>query len=163
MQFGFTDIDKLREDIKIWTFPMFLTPSYQISAEIVPLEYTKMESSALAITQNILTPSYLEKKQLIEFYGIPEQKIHVIPRGIDNNLIVPKIRFLDQSITFCSVSSIKPQKNILGLVELFDKIKDQYPKAQFNIIGPVQDQKYYDAVDSRIRQLGLNDIIKFTG
>ena len=63
MQFGFTKI-LLHDKIETWTFPMFLTPSYEISGENVPTQYTEMEKLTLSGTKNILTPSYFEKSGL---------------------------------------------------------------------------------------------------
>ncbi|WP_341757690.1 glycosyltransferase [Candidatus Tisiphia endosymbiont of Ditula angustiorana] len=162
MQFGFIDI-KLREEIKTWTFPMFLTPSYQASGENVPSKYTEMEFLTLANTQNVLTPSYLEKKQLIEFYAVSKRKIQVVPRGVDTSLLIPKIRFFNKLPVFCSLGSIKPQKNTLGLIDLFAKVKNRFSEATLRIIGPVQNQEYYNAVKNKIKKLGLDNIIELTG
>ena len=137
MQFGFVDLP-LSKDIQVWTFPMFLTPSYRASGEIVPKKYFEMERLVLASSKNILTPSHLEKWQLIEFYSVREECIHVIPRGIDPRFLTPKKRFFDRRLEFCSVGSIKLQKNTLGLIDLFAKVSVRFPGAKLKIIGPVQ-------------------------
>lgn len=162
MQFGCVDT-LLSENIQIWTFPMLLTPSYQLSGEVVPTKYTEMERLALYNAKNILTPSYLEKKQLIDFYEVRAEKIHVVPRGVDNKLLLTKIRFCNNVPTFCSLASIKPQKNTLGLIDLFSKIRNKFPGAKLNIIGPVQNQLYYDSVKKNIARLGLSDAIELRG
>ena len=155
----------LADNIETWTFPMFLTPSYEASGEIVPSEYTKMEKMALSNTRNILTPSYFEKNQLQEYYHIPENKIHVIPRGVDRSLFKPVSHDLnkDKPLIFCSIGSIKPQKNTLELVELFLSIKNTYPDSQLLIIGPVQNQPYYEQVKDKISSLRLAKDIELIG
>lgn len=162
MQFGLVNLP-LREGIQIWTFPMFLSPSYQLSEENIPEKYTALEHLTLANSQNIITPSHLEKKQLIEFYSIPEEQIHVVPRGVDTSILVPTIRSFNGSPSFCSIGSIKPQKNSLGLIDLFGKLFNKFPNATLRIIGPVQDQEYYAKVQSKIQQLGLDNNIELTG
>jgi glycosyltransferase involved in cell wall biosynthesis/hydroxymethylpyrimidine pyrophosphatase-like HAD family hydrolase len=162
MQFSIIDI-KLREDIIIWTFPMFLTPSYQISGESVPDQYIRLEKLALAKSNNIITPSYFEKKQLINDYSIPKEKIHVIPRDIDTSLLIPKIRSLIDKIKFCSIGSIKPQKNTLSLIDIFFQIQKKYPTAKLKIIGPVQNENYYIKLCRRIEKLGMNESVEFIG
>lgn len=162
MQFGFGDMP-LAANIETWTFPMLLTPSYQLSGEKVPTKYTELERLALAHTKHILTPSYLEKKQLIEFYRVPAKKIHVVPRGVDTKYLLPKIRSCKHAPIFCSVASIKPQKNTLALINLFAKISNKFPGAKLNIIGPVQNQSYYHIVKKEIKKLGLSDTIQLTG
>src|SRR5690606_26298221 len=91
MQFGLVDVS-LREDLNIWTFPMFLTPSYRASGEIVPERYFQAEYQALKKSKNIVTPSHLEKRQLVETYAIPSERIHIIPRGVNTRFLAPKIR-----------------------------------------------------------------------
>jgi len=151
------------EEISTWTLPMFLTPSYIASGETVPEKYFQMEKAALAATQNILTPSYLEKGQLTDVYSIPEEKIHVVPRGVDARYLKPILREPNTPLRVCSIGSIKPQKNILGLLSLFKKIEEKYPSSTLKIIGPVQDEKYGDRVMSEIHHLGIQNQVKLTG
>ena len=162
MQFSIVDIE-LRDDISIWTFPMFLTPSYQSSDEFVPDQYIKLEKLALAKSNNIITPSHLEKQQLVHYYSIHEDKIHVIPRGIDTNLLTTRIKSSSQNLKLCSIGSIKPQKNTLGLIELFFGIQKKFPAAKLKIIGPVQNEEYYQKLCKRIEELELSTFIELIG
>jgi glycosyltransferase involved in cell wall biosynthesis len=163
MQFGIVDI-KLSEHIIIWTFPMFLTPSYEASGERIPKQYTNLEKLALSKSHNIITPSHFEKKQLINYYSVPSEKIHVVPRGIDTKLLSPRIRLSNNFLKICSIGSIKPQKNTISLVELFFNILKTLPEAKLKIIGPVQNMEYYRMVCKKISELGINnESIKFTG
>lgn len=151
----------IRNDIETWTFPMFLTPSYRASGEVVPLQYTEMEKKALSLAKNIITPSYFEKRQLLEYYGVAETKIHVIPRGVDTRALKPVSRKMDDknSVVFCSIGSIKPQKNTLGLIDIFSKVAHRYEKAILRLIGPIQNLAYYEKVRQKIEQLGLGEKI----
>lgn len=162
MQFGITDI-KLKENIIIWTFPMFLTPSYQASGELIPNEYIQLEHRALAEANNIITPSHFEKHQLINYYSIPLEKIHVVPRGIDTNLLTQRVNLSSDSLKLCSIGSIKLQKNTLGLINLFAEIHAQFPEAKLKIIGPIQNDEYFKEVCERIEELELSKAIEFTG
>ena len=162
MQFGMVDAP-LRQDICVWTFPMFLTPSYRASGEIVSGEYFKMERLTLSKAQKILTPSSLERQQLIEIYSVPEERIHVIPRGVDIRFLIPKIRTVQHPLIFCSIGSIKPQKNITGLIRLFVKIRRRFNNATLKIIGPIQDANYYNTVCEEIEKCSLNTAVEFLG
>ena len=154
----------IEDNIETWTFPMFLTPSYKISGETVPPKYTEMEKIALSRTKNIITPSYFEKKQLIEYYCVSEDKIHVIPRGVDTGLFKPISRILEKNTpTFCSIGSIKPQKNTLELIDLFSHLQNKYPKSVLRIIGSIQNQQYYKQVKDKIKELDLSENIELTG
>lgn len=155
----------LPDGIETWTFPMFLTPSYTMSGEVVPTEYTKMEKMVLLYTKNILTPSYFEKKQLQEYYHITENKIYVIPRGVDRHFFKPILRGFNKKepLIFCNIGSIKPQKNTLELINLFSSIKNAYPESQLRIIGPIQNQQYCEQVKDKITSLGLSENIELIG
>lgn len=162
MQFGLVNI-LLKKDIKIITFPMFLTPSYQLSGEEVPLDYFKMEKAALRNSTLILTPSYLEKRQLIELYSVDETMVRVIPRGIDDRYIMPFTKIFTGHLNCCSIGSIKPQKNTLELITLFADIYAKYTNATLQIIGPVQDEAYYQEVCQLINALKLSHAIELIG
>jgi glycosyltransferase involved in cell wall biosynthesis len=162
MQFGLTRIE-LSKDIQIITFPMFLTASYRLSGEQVPNTYFEMEYAALRRANLILTPSYLEKRQLTELYSISEQNIRVIPRGVDNHFILPTARAFKGKLKCCSIGSIKPQKNTLELISLFADIHAKYQNATLQIIGPIQNSAYYKKVCHKINRLKLNHAIELTG
>lgn len=162
MQFGLTEIP-LRKDLEIWTFPMFLTPSYRASGETVPEAYVKMETLTLANCPHIITPSYLEKEQLMREYQVKDEQIRVMPRGVNRSLLSPQIRSCSGPPSFCSVGSIKPQKNTLGLIQLFEKIQNDFPGATLKLIGPIQDEAYAFHVKAVIEQLHLQDHIEWTG
>ncbi len=162
MQFGIATCP-LRPDLETWTFPMFLTPSYRASGESVSDTYFEMEKSALVHSQNILTPSHFEKEQLMSHYHVEAERIHVIPRGIDTKNLKPHARTLNSPLSICSVGSIKPQKNTLGLIHLFSKIHRELPDATLCLIGPVQNADYCAQVHNAIAQLGLGNSVAFPG
>lgn len=106
----------------------------------------------------------MKKKQLIEYYSLSADKIHVIPRGVDSSLFKPICRIIEKNTpTFCSIGSIKPQKNTLALIDLFANLQLKYPKSILRIIGSSQNQQYYQQVINKIKQLGLSDKIELTG
>lgn len=162
MQFGLVNLP-LREEVQVWTFPMFLTPSYRVSGEVVPESYFDREQLTLQNSNNILTPSHLEKRQLIDVYSIPGERMHVIPRGVDTRFLAPKVRTLHGDPIFCSVGSIKPQKNTLGLIRLFASLKARFPGSMLRIIGPIQDVAYFADVQTEIQNLGLVEGVEWTG
>ncbi len=162
MQFGLVDVP-LDNKIHVWTFPMFLTPSYLSSGERVPDKYTEMERLALAKSKNIITPSHFEKRQLIDIYSIPREQIHVVPRGVNVEQLVLKERVFNGVPKFCSVGSVKPQKNTVELIRLFKIITISYPDAVLKIIGAIQDRDYFKRVLNEVETLDLGNSIEFTG
>lgn len=128
---------------RVVLFPMFLTPSYRLSGESVPDQYEQMERMALYNASLIITPSYFELRQLETHYQLPRDRIRVIPRGVDVSNFSPSPRALNGGIHFCSVGSIKPQKNSMQLLDLFEKIVDIYPGSTLTLVGPIQNELYF--------------------
>lgn len=149
--------------VRTWTFPMFLTPSYAASGECVPSRYTEAERHALALTDRIITPSHGERRQLTDVYGVPGERIRVVPRGVDSVMFPAVVRSLDGAPLLCSVGSIKRQKNTLGLLRLFAGVRKRRPSARLRLIGGVQDEAYAIEVRGELRRLGLVDHVDFAG
>jgi glycosyltransferase involved in cell wall biosynthesis len=161
MQFGL--VEAPLDGVTSWTFPMFLTPSYLASGETVPEEYTEAERRVLAVASHVLTPGYFERRQLVEFYGVPEDRIRVVPRGVDRRCVSPRVRELDGPPRLCSIGSIKPQKNTVGLLHLLYAVRKRHPGATLRVIGPVQDEAYAAQVRRAVERLGLGDAVSMSG
>jgi glycosyltransferase involved in cell wall biosynthesis len=148
---------------RIWLFPMFMGASYEASGEEVPAAYLEAEKEALLVAQRILTPSHFERCQLRGRYAVPDAKIKVIPRGVRSASSkrgeVPKPGHLQ----LCSIGSIKPQKNTIGVVELFAVLQKRFPEASLTLIGPAQNLAYQDELRRAIQRLRLSDSIQLTG
>lgn len=161
MHFGIKST-ALPTHVTTWSMPMFLTPSYVLSNEEVPPAYTRLETIALQGIQRIITPSHFEKQQLTNFYKLDPSKIKVIPRGIARSF-TPSKRTLTQQLGFCSIGSIKAQKDTISLVRVFKDIQDTWPNSYLKIIGAVQDQQFYEQVLAEIQKLGLKDVVRICG
>lgn len=160
---GFGLCDPPLQGVRTWLFPMFLSPSYIASGEVVPQEYRELERRTLNVMDRILTPSHLERQQIIDEYGVTADRVRVVPRGVERNFLAPSARSLQGAPQFCSVGSIKRQKNTLGLIRLFDTIRQHYPGAKLRIIGPIQDQAYAAEVRDEVCSRSLLDAVEFHG
>lgn len=161
MQLGFADAPLVGP--RVWMFPMFLTPSYLAAGEEVPPAYTALERRAIARADRLLTPSHLELGHLVEEYGVPPERVRVVPRGVDRALLSSRARRLEGPPRICSVGSIKRQKNTLGLVRLFHAIRARWPGAELRVVGPAQDVGYAGLVQEEITRLGLEDAVELIG
>jgi|GEM_PF-2412128 len=161
MQFGFAEGPL--DGVTSWTFPMFLTPSYRASGERVPREYTEAERRVLAVASHVLTPGHVERRQLVELYGVPEDRIRVVPRGVDRRCVSPRVRELDGPPRLCSIGSIKPQKNTVGLLHVLHAVRKRRPGATLHVIGPVQDEAYAARVRRAVERLGLGNAVRMRG
>jgi glycosyltransferase involved in cell wall biosynthesis len=148
---------------RVWLLPMLMGLSYRQSGEHVTEEYLQEERRCVMLADRIITPSHFEKRQLIEGYGAISERVKVIPRGIPAATSAPVKRPSDVSLKICSVGSIKPQKNTLGLVKRFSAISKQHPEARLGVIGPVQNEAYHRLVLREIDALGLREAVTFYG
>ncbi len=135
-------------DIIHWIFrKQFLTPVQTAYAGF-------MLRRAVASADHIIAVSHHTKKDLIEHFQAPEEKITVIHQGVDqtNGRLSPaelkgffeKIRakYALPENFFLYVGLLKPHKNVLMLVRLFRRLKEQGKvRASLVLIGP-KDKKY---------------------
>jgi glycosyltransferase involved in cell wall biosynthesis len=119
----------------------------------------------------IIVPSENTKQDLIQHYQINEEKIKVIYPGISkkcsqipsaqNKIIVQKKYNLPENFILF-LGSIEPRKNILGLIEAFEKLPahltDKYPLLIAGASGWKNHSIYEKAIKSK-----LKNQIKFLG
>ncbi|MBU1144228.1 MAG: glycosyltransferase family 4 protein [Firmicutes bacterium] len=153
--FGFETLEE-KYLSKMILFPMYLTPSYKRSNEIVPLEYIDLEQKALNAVSKIITPSESEKNDLVSFYHINAEKIEVIHRGVNEVFFSsPKDKFTNP-LKLIVVSTIKEQKNVIESVQMISKLRDLGLQTKLTIIGRVESRTLYEQMIDYIR---LNDLI----
>lgn len=148
---------------RIWLLPMFLGVSYRLAGEAPTEEYLESERRCLRLAHGIITPSHLEKKQLVNYYGVPEQNIKVIPRGVPQSMVTPMPRTRVGKLKFCSIGSIKRQKNVVGVIRRFHAITKHHPEASLRLIGPIQDAAYFREVQTVVAKLRLEGKVTFDG
>jgi glycosyltransferase involved in cell wall biosynthesis len=99
----------------------------------------------MVLSDVIFPNSDMEKKQLVRLFGIPSEKIKVVPNGIDNRFLeakpdkfIEKFKLKDFAL---AVGRIEPRKNQLNLIKAFNDLK-----MKLVVIGnPVSDYiSYYE-------------------
>lgn len=116
----------------------------------------------LCSTVNLfIAPSHYLKTRFIEF-GIPENKIKLIPHGISTAPFKNFKRKASGRIRFGFIGTILPAKGLDLLVNAFNRIKDAQ-RAELKIYGrlfPYQGFEYYPGY---IKRLKKNKNIRFMG
>lgn len=161
MLFGMTG--EMLAGKKIWLMPMFLGTSYRLAGEDPPAEYLEAEKRCLRLAHRIITPSHFEKTQLVTHYEVDANKIKVIPRGVKQIPGIGTARKLSGRLNFCSVGSIKPQKNTLSVIRRFATISERHPGSHLLLVGPIQDAGYFKEVLEESSKLNLGDSVSYTG
>jgi glycosyltransferase involved in cell wall biosynthesis len=135
----------------------------------------------LAIKQAhiIATVSDYSKKEIIEYFRLPESRIRVISEAArpvfkvlpKNNGFVPTLAKYELSQTeqfALYVGGISPHKNLNRLIDAFKRVIDARPDKPFKLIlvGDYKDDPFfsaYPALRDQVAALGLQDKVIFTG
>lgn len=157
--FGFEILSKAILE-KTIVFPMYLTPSYKRSNEIVSDGYYQAEIRALELVGKIITPSISEKDDLLQFYQVDVSKIKVIPRGIDNVFLSEQRVGFHNPIKLITVSSIKPQKNVIESVIILKSLRELGHNIRLSIVGKIEDQNLYEQLVSFIESYGMSSYVE---
>ncbi|MBL8676998.1 MAG: glycosyltransferase family 4 protein, partial [Alphaproteobacteria bacterium] len=118
----------------------------------------------------ILTCSEHSKNDIIDIYGVPHNKISVIPSSVDemykaeNNFFV-----VDAARKFWGIKGryilyfgeFTLHENAQCVLEAFNYLALRFPDVQLVMAGPKKND--YDALCTRIRELELNDRVVFPG
>ena len=146
-------------DVKSVLFPMFTSESYSQSGEIVPESYVKEEKRIMQLADKIITPSNLEKKMMLDI-GIHEKKITVISRGVqaDARHLVRSVK-PGQTLNCVCLGSIKPQKNPIETLLIFEKIAKVRPNSTLTFIGPIQCKNTHEDLKSAIQKSQFSNSI----
>lgn len=128
---------------------------------------------SIIISKYIIAVSKSVKKNIVRQYKISPKKVQVIHHGLEKDKFNTKIsskvvrRIMRQykidSEYLLFLSSLKPSKNIEGIIDAYDYLikKKRIENTKLVIAG--KKAWMYDAVFEKVRELGLEDKVIFTG
>jgi len=119
----------------------------------------------LKIADMIIADSHKTKADLVEFYGIDEEKIRVVHLGValtegsppGDGRALERLGIKGPTILF--VSNMKPVKNVETLIKAFGTVADRIPH-QLVLVGM---KPKYEKPYELIKQFKLEDRVVFTG
>lgn len=100
--------------------------------------------------KKIITISEFSKKRIIHHIKIPENKIVVIPNGVNENFTprnsceiteVKKILNIPEGQYILYLGSLEPRKNLQRVVMAWNKIQDDFPKDTYLVIAGARGRK----------------------
>jgi len=128
--------------------------------------YFKMSQLLFRLGDHFIVHSNINKQQLKNFYGIPKNKISVIPhgsldfhikKGVDRKALRENMGIEPENKVILLFGAIRPYKGIDTAIMAFGKIVCEIPEARLLIAGRLwEDWKPYEQM---IRKLGLNEFI----
>ncbi len=116
-------------------------------------------------TVDYLITLYQDNVRLQIAYGAPPQKPIVVPNGIQIERFIParRKRLTTNSPIIGLVARIEPIKDIKTFIQAVKIISQKFPSLKAYIVGPVDDEDYYQECLNLIRILELQNTIIFTG
>lgn len=133
--------NKIERVLTVHDIAPIILPS--IYNKIVKYNFNNILPRIITNSDLIIVPSYSTKNDLLSYFNLEGNKIHVIPMGIDLSVFYP--RSVDPNILFryginnkyiLYVGTNNPRKNLKNLILAFLKIADKIPH-DLVLIGPM--------------------------
>src|SRR3989339_2286534 len=138
-----------------WTEPPSKYPKVTTVHDLVPFLYPHTTTDSIRNahkkklawvireSKKIIAVSESTKKDLISVLRVPEEKIVVIPEGVESRYTPQPLELVDQikrkyKITgdyIFSLSTLEPRKNQAGLIKAYEIVKKTYPDISLVIAG----------------------------
>ena len=157
---------------------------YDIAQELYPeffdtkdgLIVRRLIKSSAMRAKRIITCSYTSKKDLVDHYGISQEKIAVAYPAVDD---IEEISIdEDWAGTFLKeqnirspfllfIGALEPRKNVQGVIDIMAMLKAQYKfDGSMVILGGAREgikKSYYPMLKAKVKELGLTDSVIFLG
>src|SRR3990172_7074684 len=102
-------------------------------------------------------------KDVEEYLGkIDEKKIVIFSQAVDTELFKPE-KNNNISNDIIAVARINPEKGLETIIESIPFVLKKFPNAKFKIIGPKEDQSYFNKLQKIITTSGVSNNIEFVG
>ncbi len=129
------------------------------------------EEKMLERANKIIAVSHFTKRELLEYYKVPEEKIRVIHNGVDVNKFKPaqnkrkvkeELGFNPDDIAILSVGRLYARKGLFTLIESMPAVVNRFKNAKFIISGKGQSDEMRKLI-AHAEKIGVKDSIIFTG
>lgn len=140
-------------------FPMFCTRSYKLAGETVPIAYTDLEHGVIRRVKKIITPSEIEREDLIRDCDCEPSKIKVIPRSLSPLITRRNGYRIHEPLRLVYIASIKKQKNHLSSLDLLRVLKNMHLEATLHLVFTIQEKTLYEELREQMTRTGLESQI----
>ena len=122
----------------------------------------------------VTAPSQFTKRQLMERYRLPEERIRVVYHGVPEDIsaaeeagntpVLTEIP-LDGKKVLLYVGALSARKNLFFLLDVFEKVKERHPRILLILCGGrAHPRDRYDTkLKSEVKKRELDDSVIFTG
>ncbi len=129
------------------------------------------EEKMLEQANKIIAVSDFTKRELLDYYKVPEGKIRVIHNGVDTRKFQPardkrkvkqELGFNADDLAIVSVGRLYARKGLFTLIESMPAVVKRFKNAKFIISGKGQSDEMHKLI-AYAEKLGVKDNIVFTG
>jgi glycosyltransferase involved in cell wall biosynthesis len=129
------------------------------------------EEKMLERANKIIAVSHFTKRELLDYYKVPEEKIRVIHNGVDVNKFKPaqdkrkvkeELGFKADDLAILSVGRLYARKGLFTLIESMPAVVERFKNAKFIISGKGQSDEMRKLL-AHAEKIGVKDSIIFTG
>jgi len=150
-----------------WGSPLFTNKFvvgqvHHVHQEVLSFELNPFLARLVALSEStikyyyktLIVVSESTKKALIQNFGIAENRIRVIPNGVDTEFYRPMVK--SSSPTVLWVGRVKRYKRVEHVLYAFSLVKKQLPNVKLIIVG---DGDHIEALKNTAKTLGLSDVV----
>lgn len=122
-------------------------------------------SEAMGWGKYVIVASNIMAKHMSDDFGVPHERIRLIPRGVDLSRFDfrdPKAHYSNEFV-IGMVSRITPLKGHADFIKAASILNRQIPQLKVLIVGSAPKEKYREDVELLVRRLGLSRTVEFTG
>jgi glycosyltransferase involved in cell wall biosynthesis len=96
--------------------------------------------------------------------GVAPGRLRYVPWGVDLLERIAEPRAASEARPIVGfVGRIEPRKNQVALVEAFARVRQRWPDLALELVGPIADHAYADAVRRAVADAGLDDAVHMPG
>ncbi len=113
----------------------------------------------------VIVASNIMAKHMVSDFGVPHERIRLIPRGVD----LARFKFRNpathysKEFTIGMISRITPLKGHTDFIKAVAILNRQIPQLKVIIAGEAPKEKYREELELLVRRLGLTRTIQFLG
>ena len=152
-------------DVSFLEHPQYFTPfrSHQLKLTV---------SRTVRQAARILTPSEFSRRSIIAAYGVPDEKITVIPNGVSSAFRPMQRQAASDWVRdrhgiehpfILTVGDLQPRKNHLGLIHAFEETIRAHPQLPHHLVVVGKETWHASHIRRAAQKSSVSNRIHFTG